>query len=54
MDLRDREKVLSILDELPDGDILCHGDFHPGNIFISEGQTIAIDFMNICKGHFFI
>ena len=52
MDLRDREKVLSILDELPDGDILCHGDFHPGNIFISEGQTTAIDFMNICKGHF--
>ena len=50
--LEDREKILSILDQLPDGNILCHGDFHPGNIFISGGQTIAIDFMNICQGHF--
>ena len=51
-DLEDREKILSILNELPDGDMLCHGDLHPGNIFISGEQTTVIDFMNICKGHF--
>lgn len=52
IDLQDREKILSILDELPDGDMLCHGDLHPGNIFISGEETTVIDFMNICRGHF--
>lgn len=50
--LKDKEKVLKMLGELPSGNTLCHGDFHPGNIFISGGQTRAIDFMNVCEGHF--
>ncbi|WP_424572104.1 phosphotransferase [Schnuerera ultunensis] len=41
-----------MLDKLPNGSTLCHGDFHPGNIFIHNGQTTVIDFMNICHGHF--
>lgn len=41
-----------MLDQLQDGDTLCHGDFHPGNIFISDGQTAVIDFMNVCRGYF--
>jgi uncharacterized protein (TIGR02172 family) len=45
-----REEVLQILDNLPDGNTLCHGDFHPGNIFICDGHTIVIDFMNVCHG----
>lgn len=42
---------LKMLDKLPNGNTLCHGDFHPGNIFISEGQVAVIDFMNVCKGN---
>lgn len=51
-DLKKQEEVLNMLDKLPDGNALCHGDFHPGNIFISDGRTMVIDFMNICHGYF--
>ncbi len=38
---------------LPDGDCLCHGDFHFGNLLRSskdEGEIFVIDFMNLCHG----
>ncbi len=47
-----REEALTILDKLPEGDNLCHGDFHPGNIIISKGTAKVIDFMNICRGDY--
>ncbi|MGH4125081.1 MAG: aminoglycoside phosphotransferase family protein [Clostridium sp.] len=47
-----REEVLKMLDKLLDGNTLCHGDFHPGNILISNGHTMVIDFMNVCHGDF--
>jgi len=47
-----QEAILKMLDKLLDGNILCHGDFHPGNILISDGHTMVIDFMNVCHGHF--
>lgn len=43
---------MQILDKLPDGNSLCHGDFHPGNILISDGHAIVIYFMNVCHGDF--
>lgn len=46
-----KEEALQILDTLPNGNILCHGDFHPGNIIISEGKTVVVDFMNVCRGN---
>ncbi len=49
-DSKEKKEALSILDNLPEGDNLCHGDFHPGNIFIYNGKTWVIDFMNICHG----
>src|SRR5271157_3224476 len=30
--------VLGVLDHLPTGNFLCHGGFHPGNIFHSDGS----------------
>jgi len=47
-----REELLQMIDKLPDGNALCHGDFHPGNILISNGDTTVIDFMNVCHGDF--
>jgi streptomycin 6-kinase len=35
--------VLSILDKLPDGDRLCHGDFHLGNILGGLDHPVVID-----------
>lgn len=38
-------------DSLPDGDIICHGDFHPDNVIRGvDGQLFVIDFMNLCHG----
>ncbi len=48
-----REEALQMLYKLPDGDNLCHGDFHPGNIMISKGTAKVIDFMNVCRGSYF-
>lgn len=52
LNLDKREEVLNMIDKLSDGDTLCHGDFHPGNILISDKTTIVIDFMNVCHGNF--
>lgn len=47
-----RNEVLLLVDRLADGDALCHGDFHPGNILLSREGAVIIDFMNICSGVF--
>lgn len=47
-----QEDVLEKIYKLSDGNTLCHGDFHPGNILITDEKTIVIDFMNICHGHY--
>lgn len=47
---KDRE-LIAALDRLPDGNTLCHGDFHPRNIMIDgNGKIKVIDFMNLCCG----
>jgi len=51
-DSKKRTEILALLDKLPDDDTLCHGDFHPGNILISQGQLAIIDFMNVCRGSY--
>lgn len=40
-------------ESLPDGDFLCHGDFHFANLLRSENNPediFVIDFMNLCHG----
>jgi aminoglycoside phosphotransferase (APT) family kinase protein len=46
-----REPVLQRLEELPDGDCLCHGDLHPGNIVMTGRGPIVIDWMTAARGH---
>lgn len=45
-----REKALTMLAALPDGQTLCHGDFHPGNILITKRGPVVIDWMTACSG----
>lgn len=45
-----KERVLHLLDSMPDGDRLCHGDFHPGNIIVTDRGPIIIDWMTASKG----
>lgn len=40
----------SLLDELPEGNALCHGDFHPGNILKSGEKYYIIDWSGSYNG----
>lgn len=45
-----KASVLQLLDTLPDGNRMCHGDFHPGNIIITPSGPVIIDWMTVSKG----
>lgn len=45
-----QEGILRQLSSLPDGNQLCHGDFHPGNIILTHRGPIIIDWMTASKG----
>jgi thiamine kinase-like enzyme len=50
--LEDKANVLlSQLDSFEKNNILCHGDFHLGNIMFKDNNYYVIDWMNCCKGH---
>jgi Ser/Thr protein kinase RdoA (MazF antagonist) len=42
--------AIDVLDGLPDGDTLCHGDFHPGNLLRSKEGPVVIDWTNATRG----
>ena len=46
-----RTAVLSLLDELPEGNQLCHGDLHPGNLLLTEDGPVIIDWMDATLGN---
>ena len=39
-----------VLDRLPDGDRLCHGDYHPGNVLLRPDRTAVIDWGAATRG----
>lgn len=43
--------ALQALEALPDGDRLCHGDFHPGNILLTASGPIIIDWIDATRGN---
>jgi aminoglycoside phosphotransferase (APT) family kinase protein len=45
-----KQVLLSGLAEMPDGDRLCHGDFHPMNVLGEASQPIVIDWPNASRG----
>ena len=48
---KESDEILKEIELLPDGDYLCHGDYHPGNVMVDEEwKFIIIDFMNVCHG----
>ena len=42
--------ALDRLDALPDGDRLCHGDLHPGNILMGPRGPAVIDWIGAARG----
>jgi Ser/Thr protein kinase RdoA (MazF antagonist) len=45
-----RDFARRLLDELPDGDRICHGDFHPGNVIFASSGPVLIDWANATRG----
>ncbi len=43
-------EILTRLGRLPDGDALCHFDFHPGQIILSPKGPVALDWTAALKG----
>lgn len=47
----ENSKLLEKIEALPEGESLCHGDFHPGNVMVKpDGSAVVIDFINVCRG----
>jgi aminoglycoside phosphotransferase (APT) family kinase protein len=46
----DKQLIRSYLMQLPDGEFLCHGDFHPDNIILSASGPIIIDWLTATRG----
>jgi uncharacterized protein (TIGR02172 family) len=46
-----RQMILASLAQMPRGDRLCHGDFHPGNIIMSGHRPVIIDWIDASRGN---
>lgn len=40
-----------INDAIPEGDTVVHGDFHPKNVMIQDGELVLIDMADLTTGH---
>lgn len=45
-----KEKIAAYLNALPNGNALCHFDFHPGNVMIKDNKFYVIDWMTASNG----
>jgi uncharacterized protein (TIGR02172 family) len=46
-----KASLLKALDALPDGDRVCHGDFHPGNVLMAKDDATIIDWIDASRGN---
>ena len=46
-----KEAVLAALDQLPDGNVVCHGDLFVDNIMLSPRGPIIIDWFSATRGN---
>ncbi|MCW5875481.1 MAG: phosphotransferase [Anaerolineales bacterium] len=46
-----KSAALDLLARLPDGEALCHGDFHPGNVVFHHGEAMVLDWVDACRGN---
>jgi uncharacterized protein (TIGR02172 family) len=46
-----KTRLLSAADELPEGDRVCHGDFHPENVLVSDKESTVIDWIDSSRGN---
>ena len=46
-----KDRVLRAMKALPDGDRICHGDFHAGNIVMTDAGPVVIDCVVAHRGN---
>lgn len=46
-----RQQALDRLANLPRGETLCHGDFHPDNLIMTAKGPVLIDWVDATSGH---
>ena len=46
-----KDSLLNALDSLPEGDRVCHGDFHPANVLVSGNDATVIDWIDSSRGN---
>ncbi|MDP4095507.1 phosphotransferase [Paenibacillus sp. P96] len=46
-----KSQLYAVLEALPDGGRLCHGDYHFDNVLVNDEKNYIIDYMNVCRGH---
>lgn len=46
-----KRRLLKRLETLPDGDSICHGDFHPDNVLLSPHGPAVIDWTDARRGN---
>ena len=47
----EKEDVQRCLAALPDGNAICHGDFHPENVLLTRRGLVVIDWDTATRGH---
>jgi Ser/Thr protein kinase RdoA (MazF antagonist) len=46
-----RAALLERLVSLPDGERICHGDFHPANVLVTPAGEVVIDWIDASRGN---
>ncbi|MEM9131775.1 MAG: phosphotransferase [Actinomycetota bacterium] len=47
----ERVAALDLVDQLPRGAAVLHGDLHPGNVIVTDKGLVAIDWFDVSIGH---
>lgn len=47
----EQAQVQALLDDLPSGSALCHGDLHPRNIIIAKRGMVIVDWFDAANGY---
>ncbi len=51
LSVSERHALLGSLADLQSAESFCHGDFHPGNVMLTEQGPMIIDWIDACRGN---